>query len=621
MDVYERQLAENPHLAKVRQEIDAHALSYAEAVEANPNAKINALVTIPVVVHVVYNTAAQNITDAQVQSQITILNNDFRKLNADRTLVPAGFASLAADAEVQFCLAQRTPTGAATNGIVRVSTTTTSFTTNDRVKSSSTGGSTAWDASRYLNIWVCNLGSSLLGYAQFPGGPASTDGVVCNYTAFGNTGTAQAPFNKGRTATHEVGHYLNLFHIWGDDGTACTGSDQVSDTPNQADANVGCPSFPQVSCSNGTNGDMFMNYMDYSDDACMYMFTTGQKTRMQALFAAGGARVSLTTSNGCTPPTGGTCASTTANAASSVTSSSATANWTAVTGATSYTLEYKTSAATTWTSITGITTTSRSLTGLAASTTYNYRVTTVCASGSATVSNTASFTTSAASGACTDAYETNETIGTAKAITLNANNTAKICSATDVDWYSFSTTTTTGTRVRINLSTLPADYDLELYNSAGTLLLSSDNAGTTAEQIIYNATTTGSYRVKVFGYNGAFSTSTNYTLRCSTKTSNFVRLADDGSEDAIDMAGMSKVTVFPNPANDKVSVQFVAAREGKASIQLMDLTGKVVHVHAADAAEGENTMGLSIQNIASGLYLVRIELNGEVLTRRLDVVR
>ena len=620
MDVWNRQVAENPQLAKTRDAIDAHAKAYSDVVEANPNAKINALVTIPVVVHVVYNTATQNISDAQIQSQITILNNDFRKLNADRTLVPSGFSSLAADAEVQFCLAQRTPAGAATTGIVRVTTTTTSFVDDDRVKSSSTGGSTTWDATKYLNIWVCPLGGGLLGYAQFPGGPASTDGVVCTYTAFGNTGTASAPFNKGRTATHEVGHYLNLYHIWGDDGTSCAGSDQVTDTPNQADENYGCPSFPQVSCSNGTNGDMFMNYMDYTDDACMYMFTTGQKTRMQALFAAGGSRVSLSTSNGCTPPSGGTCGTPTANAATAITTTTASGSWGAIAGATTYTVEWKTAAAATWTVSTGFTGTGVNFTGLTAGTTYNYRVYAVCASGTSAVSNTIAFTTTAAGGGCTDTYETNETISTAKAIVVNGNRSAKICSATDIDWYSFSTTTAGGTRVRINLSTLPADYDVQLYNSAGTLLGSSAAGGTTSEQIIYNATTTGSYRVKVFGYGGVFNTTTSYTLRCSTKTSNF-RLDQDGSAAGISEIGISKVTLFPNPANDKVNVQFVADQEGQAGIQLLDLTGKVVRSHAATAGEGENTMGIEIGDLANGLYLVRIELNGTVLTRRLDVVR
>jgi hypothetical protein len=130
--------------------------------------------------------------------------------------------------------------------------------------------------------------------------PAEGDGVVITTTAFGTTGTAASPFHLGRTLTHEIGHWLNLFHIWGDDDGECTGSDQVDDTPNQGDANVQCPAFPQLSCKNGPNGSMFMNYMDYSDDACMFMFTAGQVTRMEATLAV--ARLSITTSGALTPP-------------------------------------------------------------------------------------------------------------------------------------------------------------------------------------------------------------------------------------------------------------------------------------------------------------------------------
>ena len=253
-------------------------------------------ITIPVVVHVVYKTNAENINDAMIESQIKVLNDDFRKLNADRTDVPTAFAGLATDYEINFCLAKRTPEGLATTGIERKATTKKSFATNDGVKSTKTGGLNAWDATKYLNIWVCNLSNGILGYAQFPGGSNATDGVVILYSAFGYKSPA-APYNLGRTATHEVGHWLNLRHIWGD---ASCGNDQVADTPTQQTANYGCPIYPYKTCSNA--GDMTMNYMDYTDDACMYMFSTGQKTRSQSLFAAGGSRASLLTSNGCTPP-------------------------------------------------------------------------------------------------------------------------------------------------------------------------------------------------------------------------------------------------------------------------------------------------------------------------------
>lgn len=255
--------------------------------------------TIPVVVHVVYNTAVQNISDAQIQSQIDVLNKDYQKLNTDVGSVPSVWTSLVANCKIQFCLATIDPDGNATTGVRRVATKTASFSTNNAVKHTSSGGDDAWPAKDYLNLWVCNLGGGILGYAQFPGGAAATDGVVITYTGFGSIGTAAAPYNLGRTATHEVGHWLNLRHIWGDDGTGCGGSDLVDDTPNQADEHYGCPKFPQVSCSNAPNGDMFVNYMDYTNDKCMFMFTKGQKSRMSATLVTGGARHSVTISGKC----------------------------------------------------------------------------------------------------------------------------------------------------------------------------------------------------------------------------------------------------------------------------------------------------------------------------------
>ena len=242
------------------------------------------LITIPVVVHVVYKKDAENISDAQIASQIAVLNKDFRATNPDKSKVPPVWTGLVADTNVQFALAKKDPKGKATTGITRTQTTRTSFGPDDSVKSKASGGAAAWPAARYLNLWACNLGGGLLGYAQFPGGPARTDGVVILSSAFGTSGTAAAPFNLGRTATHEIGHWLNLRHIWGD-RTDCTGTDHVSDTPKAQMPNYGTPAFPHISCENGPNGDMFMNYMDYVDDAAMFMFTPGQVTRMNATLA------------------------------------------------------------------------------------------------------------------------------------------------------------------------------------------------------------------------------------------------------------------------------------------------------------------------------------------------
>jgi Pregnancy-associated plasma protein-A len=229
------------------------------------------IATIKVIVHVVWNTPEQNISDAQIKSQIAALNKDFRATNPDKSKTPTPWKSLVADARVNFVL----------HAVTRTQTTKASFSDNDGVKKASTGGKAPVDTTKFLNVWVCNLADGLLGYAQFPGGPKSSDGVVMLYSAFGTVGAATAPFNKGRTATHEIGHYLNLRHIWGDTPD-CSGTDMVPDTPNAAGPNFNKPAFPVVTCNNGPNGDMFMNYMDYVDDAAMFMFTAQQVLRMRA---------------------------------------------------------------------------------------------------------------------------------------------------------------------------------------------------------------------------------------------------------------------------------------------------------------------------------------------------
>jgi hypothetical protein len=291
-------LLTNPAYQTKRAAIETHTTNYAAG------KKKRVVITIPVVFHVVWNAAAENLADTILKEQLKQLNLDYAKLNTDTNLIPAAFKPLAADCEIQFCLAVRDPNGNPTTGIERRNTTVTSFNTNDNVKFFASGGLNAWPADDYLNFWTCDLGSSLLGYAQFPGGPANTDGVVCNFNTVGSMlmpGTSNN-YDLGRTATHEVGHWLNLFHIWGDDGGACSGSDQVGDTPNQANSNSGCPTYPEIdACATVAPGAMYMNYMDYVYDACMQMFTAGQKTRMQSLFATGGDRFSITQSLGCVP--------------------------------------------------------------------------------------------------------------------------------------------------------------------------------------------------------------------------------------------------------------------------------------------------------------------------------
>ena len=239
---------------------------------------------IPVVVHVIYAADEENITDDQVKSQIDALNEDFSGRNADRARAPLPFRQCAGAAPIQFHLARTAPDGTPTNGIVRVKTYRASFAPDDSAKFFESGGSAAWRSERYLNIWVCRL-EKYQGYAQYPGGPANTDGVVIHFDAFGRRGSARPPFHLGRTLTHQVGHWLNLHHPWGD-RLDCFTSDLVDDTPKSRLPHFGKPAFPQSSGGNGPPGNMFMNYMDYVDDDAMCLFTAGQVQRMVSCLAS-----------------------------------------------------------------------------------------------------------------------------------------------------------------------------------------------------------------------------------------------------------------------------------------------------------------------------------------------
>lgn len=274
-DVLEAQLKADPTLAIRMNQIE----------EFTQNAiltkrLVNGKIEIPVVFNVLYRTTAENITTTQLQSQIDILNKDFNALNSDYNTPNNPYSSVRANVGITFVLDQ----------VVRKATSKTSWGTNDAMKKTSSGGLAAISPTTKLNFWVCTIGGGILGYAQFPGGASATDGVVCDSKYVGNTGTATYPFNLGRTATHEIGHWMNLRHIWGD---ATCGSDSVSDTPTHNAANSGVPAVGHRSTCSGTPLEMYMNYMDYTDDRGMYMFSTGQKSRMSAIFLSGGSRASF----------------------------------------------------------------------------------------------------------------------------------------------------------------------------------------------------------------------------------------------------------------------------------------------------------------------------------------
>jgi cysteine-rich repeat protein len=234
------------------------------------------VVTIPVVFHVLYNTAPQNLALSQLQSQIDVLNEDFNSLNSDLSLAAAAFRPvISGGVSFNFTL----------HAVTRTPTATAAFDINtDDIKVTASGGKDGWDTTRYLNIWTGNLGSGLLGYATFPGWtPATHDGVVLLWNSVGRGGSAVSPFNLGRTGTHEVGHWFALNHVWGFWETttlSCADDDAIWDTPRTDTEHYGCPSLATLSCSNTAN---VQNFLDYVDDRCMVMFTRGQADLMSGM--------------------------------------------------------------------------------------------------------------------------------------------------------------------------------------------------------------------------------------------------------------------------------------------------------------------------------------------------
>ncbi len=254
---------------------------------------------IPVIFHIVVSDQS-TVTNAQIMAQLDVLNKTFAGTNADASDLPAYFKPIFGNSNIQFCLAQRTPNDEITDGIDRIVTTKSSFShTDDGVKYTASGGTEIWDGNKYFNIWVCSLADNLLGYATFPNdGKPNEQGVVIEYRSL--PGGSLGNYNGGKTLTHETGHYFNLIHIWGDDNGACTGTDYIDDTPNQGNSSAGCyTGIKTDDCTPDGNGILYQDYMDYSYDKCLLLFTNLQEVRMES--ALSNYRSSLTFSNGCTP--------------------------------------------------------------------------------------------------------------------------------------------------------------------------------------------------------------------------------------------------------------------------------------------------------------------------------
>lgn len=560
-------MASDPEFKARQEQIQTQAQQWAaqnsvSRKSGNENTLSAPQIVIPVVVHVLYHLAAQNISDAQVQSQIDALNRDYRRLNADAVNTPPIFQGVAADCEIEFCLAKRDPNGNLTNGITHTYTSIDTFNTTQMTPRyygqarTTPNGVAAWNTTQYLNIWVCNLWGGILGVSSFAASAgAPDDGVLVRYNLFGTIGTVVAPWTEGGITTHEVGHYLNLLHTFNNGANtlncANVADDGFTDTPTQLFPTYGCPVPLSVnSCIDSPvdQPNMTMNFMDYSDDACVNMFTLQQKMQMLACFAPGGPRVSLKTSLGCLiPPCG------------------------------------------------------------------------------------------------FDASEPNETQAAAKLIPAasfvldpsqpiqakSANLNPFICQngipasagPGDVDWFTFSNMPIYPD-VKVKIYNLPFDYDLKLYNPAGTQIGSSTRSGTNVDSIIFHPCfgAVGSYFIKVYGYNYNFSGSQNYSLKVTLSSVSY----SCHTPFRMDSTAMSQNTsdnllVYPNPASNSITLENKFDRDDHITLKLRDVNGKVVLDGDKEEAVSAGTFvkEINIEALAPGIYFLFIETDGGQFVRKI----
>lgn len=292
----EQQLIQNNSLKERMDEIELFTSQKVNS-SAGDAQRINGIpeiIQVPVVFHVLYHTPEQNVSKATIDRLLAALNRDFNKKNSDTVNTPQAFKPFATSMSFEFKLATMDPRGVGSSGIVRKYTPITYWLSDDKMKFSFSYGADGWDSKSYLNVWICNM-KDVLGYSTFPGMDPAKDGVVLSYEGVSLPRGTTPNVNDFRTIVHEVGHWLNLKHIWGE---GYCGDDNVDDTPKQSSYTPGCPTGSRVSCTNSLPGDMYMNYMDFTDDACMNMFTIGQRKRGRALFESGGPRNSILYSKG-----------------------------------------------------------------------------------------------------------------------------------------------------------------------------------------------------------------------------------------------------------------------------------------------------------------------------------
>jgi Pregnancy-associated plasma protein-A/Secretion system C-terminal sorting domain len=607
----QERIKENPMLIESIENVENHTKLY----NSRPDLQTRGIVTIPVVIHVVHRTSnpEENITDAQVLSQLAVLNKDYRRLNPDRLKTPSVFKPFAADCGIEFQLAKRDPKGNSTNGIMRYSSNRTSpWGKDDDVKMPSKGGIEPWNVTKYLNIWVCSIGNGVLGYATMPGASSPLlDGVVIDHRYFGTTGTVISPFDLGRTTTHEVGHWLNLMHLWGD---ADCGDDRVGDTPTQFGPNYTCPTLPHFSCGNTTTGDMFMNFMDYTDDACMNMFSQGQKTRIEALFSTGGLRASLLSSDGLLPVN--PCVAATNVSIKNITSNAALIAWSGDTS-NRFSIEFRKQNASDWTILDVAKKQTAALISLQSDTIYEFKINAYCIDNQMFVTKIFTFTTLQDLTVCKDIFEPNDAFSNAKPIYTNRTIMGVLSSKTDIDFYQFANTEG-GKTLDISLKNLPADYDLYVYDRYKNLLSYATKNYLDDEQVTIHRAPVDLYYIRVLSRHGEHSPDC-YHLKVTT--SDTVALREDPKDNLLNKI-VAPLVISPNPVSEEMTLVFESDTEKDfATLELRDVMGRVVAEKRYPVKANFNQWRYDVTQLSEGVYIAIVRLGNRVFTNKVFVVK
>lgn len=670
--MYQEFINANPGASAIQQNLETETQQYVDqylqSKQSSGNQKnASVLRIIPVVFHVIHEGGPENISRAQCVDQIDSLNVDFRRLNADAALTPSAFQPLGGDSEIEFRMATLDPNGNCTDGVVRVFSSLTNEARNN-VKALS-----YWPSNKYLNIWVVKTientsgsAGTILGFAQFPGGGlATTDGVEIRSDCIGSIGTAaSAPWNNsGRTATHEVGHWLNLRHIWGD---ATCGSDFVADTPTHEDANTSCPGFPHVTCSNGPNGDMYTNYMDYTDGDCQNIFSIGQCARMNAALSSGtSSRNNLWAANNlvatgtnttsgavCTPiaefvvPVRYICEGTTVNFTDGswngtpdtwlwdfpggTPSSASTQNASVV-----YNTAGTYDVTLTVTNVTGTDTYAQPASIVVVPSIGQYAVpysegfeTTTFPGTEWTVENESGNTwvqTSIAAKTGVSSVYVNNYVGntsqTSDVFYTPTYNLTNVTSANLTFWLAFAARSNSSTdRLKVWASTSCGQFWAIRYNKAGTTL-------STAGLITSNFTPTAAQwrqetaNISSSSYNNAPNVRFKFDYYQSNGNNMFIDdLNLNGTVGLDEVYEQSlEFSVYPNPVMSKASVTFILTERKSVRVDVLDVMGRVVkELSQSELEAGEYQYELPA-DMSSGVYTVRLNTDGYVTARKVII--